>query len=378
MPFAAALSEHPLPTHATGEVIGQVLEAIGPAPDVAVVFVTAPLTGALEDIATAIRATLQPGTLIGATAVSVLGGEREVEERSAISLFAARIGPVTPMRVEAERLVDGWRLDRSPTGSIGAGTLVLLTDPYSFPVDRFLAELAVEEPELQVIGGQASAASGPGGNRLVLDGTVVDEGAVGVLFGPMTRVTTLVSQGCRPIGHAMVVTRAERNMIYEIAGRPALDRLNEVASNLSRDDRALLGQGVHIGRVMDERRTDFGRGDFLVRQVIGADMEAKALAVGDEIEVGTTVQFHVRDADTADEDLRAMLAGAPAQAALVFTCNGRGTRLFDEPHHDASVINAWLDGGATAGMFCAGEVGPVGGRNFVHGFTASVLLFEET
>ncbi len=377
MPFAAALSEHPLPTHATGEVVGRILEQLGPAPDLAVVFVTAPLAGALDDIAATIRTTLQPTTLLGATAVSVLGGDREVEEESAISLFAARMSPVTPVRVEAERLEDGWRLKSTLAGPLGARTLVLLADPFTFPVEGFLDELAVQEPELQVIGGMASAARGPGGNRLVLDGAVVANGAVGVLLDAGTPATTLVSQGCRPVGQPLVVTRAERNVIYEIAGRPALERLEELAASLSPDDRNLLAHGVHLGRVMDESRAEFGRGDFLVRQVVGADREAQALAVGDEIEVGTTIQFHVRDADSADEDLRALLTGASSSAALVFTCNGRGTHLFDAPHHDASVINVQLDGGATSGMFCAGELGPIGGRNFVHGFTASVLLFDD-
>lgn len=377
MPFAAALSEHPLPTHATGEVVGRILEELGPAPDLAVVFVTAPLAGALDDIAATIRATLQPTTLLGATAVSVLGGDREVEEESAISLFAAQMSPVMPVRVEAERLADGWRLESTLAGPLGARTLVLLADPFTFPVEDFLEKLAVEEPELQVIGGMASAARGPGGNRLVLNGEVVADGAVGVLLDANTAATTLVSQGCRPVGQPLVVTRAERNVIYEIAGRPALERLQELAASLSPDDRRLLAAGVHLGRVMDESRAEFGRGDFLVRQVVGADRDAQSLAVGDEIEVGTTIQFHVRDADSADEDLRALLTGASSSAALVFTCNGRGTHLFDAPHHDASVINSQLDGGATSGMFCAGEVGPIGGRNFVHGFTASVLLFDD-
>jgi small ligand-binding sensory domain FIST len=377
VPFAAALSEHPLPTHATGEVVGRILEELGPAPDLAVVFVTAPLAGALDDIAATIRATLQPTTLLGATAVSVLGGDREVEEESAISLFAAQMSPVMPVRVEAERLADGWRLESTLAGPLGARTLVLLADPFTFPVEDFLEKLAVEEPELQVIGGMASAARGPGGNRLVLNGEVVADGAVGVLLDANTAATTLVSQGCRPVGQPLVVTRAERNVIYEIAGRPALERLQELAASLSPDDRRLLAAGVHLGRVMDESRAEFGRGDFLVRQVVGADRDAQSLAVGDEIEVGTTIQFHVRDADSADEDLRALLTGASSSAALVFTCNGRGTHLFDAPHHDASVINSQLDGGATSGMFCAGEVGPIGGRNFVHGFTASVLLFDD-
>jgi len=377
VPFAAALSEHPLPTHATGEVVGRILEELGPAPDLAVVFVTAPLAGALDDIAATIRATLQPATLLGATAISVLGGDREVEEESAISLFAAQMSPVTPVRVQAERLEDGWRVESTLAGPLGARTLVLLADPFTFPVEGLLEKLAVEEPELQVIGGMASAARGPGGNRLVLDGEILADGAVGVLLDANTAATTLVSQGCRPVGRPLVVTRAERNVIYEIAGRPALERLQELAASLSPDDRSLLAAGVHLGRVMDESRAEFGRGDFLVRQVVGADRDAQSLAVGDEIEVGTTIQFHVRDADSADDDLRALLTGVSSSAALVFTCNGRGTHLFDAPHHDASVINVQLDGGATSGMFCAGEVGPIGGRNFVHGFTASVLLFDD-
>lgn len=377
MPFAAALSEHPLPTHATGEVVGEVLERLGAQPDLAVLFVTGPMAGALDDIAATVRETLQPGTLIGATAVSVLGGAREVEEHSAIVLFAAVVGPVTPVRIDTTRTEDRWQLLGAPPGSLDDQTLLLLADPFSFPVDDFLGALADSEPTLRVVGGLASAARGPGGNRLVVDDVVTSNGAVGVLFSPGQLVSTLVSQGCRPVGAPLVVTHAERNVIYEIAGQPALDRLMALADDLPASDRALMAKGVHIGRVMDERRLDPDRGDFLVRQVIGADRETKAIAVGEAIDVGSTVQFHVRDAASADEDLRTLLARAPGDAALVFTCNGRGTNLFDEPHHDAAAVNGHLGGGATAGMFCAGELGPIGGRNFVHGFTASVLLFHE-
>jgi small ligand-binding sensory domain FIST len=175
----------------------------------------------------------------------------------------------------------------------------------------------------------------------------------------------------------MTVTRAEGQVVYELAGRPALERLVELLGALSEEDRALAQQGIHLGHVIDEHKLEFERGDFLVRNVLGGDREAGAIAVGGDVELGATVQFQVRDAASADEDLVELMSGQHAAGALVFTCNGRGMRLFGAPDHDAEVINAHVDGGATAGMFCAGELGPVGSRSFLHGFTASVLLFKQ-
>ena len=379
MPFAASMSEHPIATHATGEVVGAVFEAIGDAPDLAVLFVTAPHTGALEDIASTVRELLHPGTLLGVTAVSVLGGDHEVEERPAITLWAARLGaPVTPVRLDASIPSIGIAisgLDQELVGDAQERTLVLLADPFSLPVDGFLDAAPETYPGLRIVGGLASAARGPGGNRLVLDGQQFTDGAVGALLPPLDSLSTVVSQGCRPIGHPMTVTKSEGRVIYELAGRPALERLVELLENLDPEERALAQRGIHLGRVIDEHKIDFDRGDFLIRTVLGGDRDVGAIAVGDEVVIGSTVQFQVRDADSADNDLRELLAGRRAQGALVFTCNGRGTHLFGVPDHDAQVINAHVDGGATAGMFCAGEVGPIGDRSFLHGFTASILLF---
>ena len=374
---AAALSEHPLATHAVGECVGQLLEAGGPTPDLVTVFVTGPQAGALEDIVTATRQLLTPRSLMGATAVSVLGGSREVEEVAALAMFAAWFGgpAVAPVRLDAVAGPEGPVVRGDGPLAGATGTLLLLADPFSFPVDRFLETLAEESPDLAVIGGMASAARQPGGNRLVLDGALHDGGAVGALIDPSVPVTAVVSQGCRPIGDPLTVTRAERNVVYELAGRPALERLLGVVDTLGDHERALAAQGLHVGRVIDEHQLDFGRGDFLVRGVLGGDRDAGAVAVGDEVEVGSTLQFQVRDADSADEDLRELMDGRRADGALVFTCNGRGSRLFGAPDHDASVISEALDGAPVAGMFCAGELGPVGGRNFVHGFTASIALF---
>ena len=377
MPFAAALSEHPLATHATGEVVGEVLDRLhGAVPDLAVLFVTRPHVGALEDIAATVRTTLRPRTLMAATAVSVLGGREEAEEVAAVSLWAGVIGEVTPMVLDAVQADGAVRITGLDTPALdGAATLLLVADPASFPVDAFLDRLAVTHPAVQVVGGMASAGPGPGANRLVIDERIVDRGAVGVLLAPASSVRTVVSQGCAPIGDPFTVTRAEGSMIQEIAGRPALERVREVVDGLSAADRAKAAAGLHVGRVVDEHRVDFERGDFLVRNVLGADPSTGAVAIGDRIGVGDTIQFQVRDAVSADADLRLLLDGHSASGALVFTCNGRGARFFAEPHHDAAVVSETLGTSAVGGMFCAGEIGPVGARNFVHGFTASVALF---
>lgn len=377
---AAALSEHPLATHAVGEGIGALLDVgAGEPPDLAVVFVTEAHLGSLEDVVASVRALLHPRCTVGAGAVSVLGGPREVEERAAVAMFGlwTSAGPsaAAPVRLEVRASPEGPELLGAGALDGAEGTLVVLSDPFSFPVDALLEDLSRRAPGLVVVGGQASAARHPGGNRLALDGAVHATGAVGVLVSPEVPVTPVVSQGCRPIGSPMTVTASRGNLIEGLAGRPALERLLELVERLDDEDRALAARGLHIGRVIDEHRADFGRGDFLVRGVLGADREAGSVAVGDEVEVGSTVQFQVRDAAAADEDLQQLLDGRVAAGALVFTCNGRGSRLFGTPDHDAAVVSEALKGAPVAGMFCAGELGPVGGSNFVHGFTAAVALF---
>lgn len=380
--FAAALSEHPNAAVATGEVVGQVLEGLGGddapgGPDLAMLFVTPVHAGDLEEIARTVRAALAPGALLGCAAVSVVGGDREVERGPAISLWAGRTGPVTPFHLTVGASPDGMTFLGWPEAiPDDASALLLIPDPFTFPTDDLLRRLEDDRPGMPVVGGMASAARAPGDNRLVIDDRVVNMGAVGAFLGPSVEVTTVVSQGCRPVGHPFVVTRAEQNIVYELAGKPAVERLKEVAAALPDDDRELLAELVQIGRVIDERKADFGPGDFLVRTVVGADPSSGALRVGDIVEVGSTAQFQVRDAVSADEDLRRMVGGRTAEAALVFTCNGRGTNLFPEPHHDASVVSDALGGPPVAGMFCAGELGPIGGHNFMHGFTASVVLLS--
>jgi small ligand-binding sensory domain FIST len=376
--FASALSQHPVPAHAVGETAGAVLEQLdGDDPDLLVCFVSPHFVGAFDDLAHALRNLLEPQVLIGATAVSIIGDAREIEGAPAVSLFAACLpeATLTPVALEVTDTPDGPAVVGWPDLDETPGTLAILADPFTFPVDGFLQRLDEDRPGLTVIGGLASAANHAGGNRLLLDDCMFEHGAVGVFLDGVT-VRTVVSQGCRPIGRPLVVTKSERNFVEELAGTPALERLQEIAGEATDAERELLRSGLHLGIVVDEHRHDFGRGDFLVRNVLGADRESGAIAVGERVSVGQTVQFHVRDAAAADEDLRELLAGQSAAGALLFTCNGRGERLFGTPDHDAGLVEALLGPIPAAGAFCAGEIGPVGGRNFLHGFTASVALFD--
>jgi small ligand-binding sensory domain FIST len=379
MPFAAALSEHPLPTHAVGEVVGEVLEALGPAPDLAVLFVGAPHTGAMEDIAAAVRSLLDPTVLVACTTGTVVGGEREVEDLPALSLWAGQLPHVAGYRLEAVPTPDGWTATGLPAGDEldGVDAFLVVSDPFTFPVVDLLDTIERRVgPGIPVIGGQASAARGPGGNRLVLDGEVHADGAVAVALGGVD-VSTLVSQGCRPIGEPMVVTRSRGSLIEELAGRSALERVQETVQALDVDDAHRAQQGLHLGRVVDERKAEYERGDFLVRGLRGADRRTGAIAIDDELEVGATIQLQVRDAQSAHEDLEHLLAGRRADTALLFTCNGRGTHLFGVEDHDAQLLSDALGRAPVAGMSCAGEVGPIGGRSFLHTFTASVLLLSD-
>ena len=390
MPFAAALSRHPVASHAVGEVVGEVLERLGLGPDLVVLFATGSMTGALDDIGAAVRNLLLPRCLVGATAMAILGGGAGVEEEPAIGLWAARFAgrsSPTPIALGAG-MIDGAIVIHGLDELLDAVSVdddrwaLVLADPFSFPTDAVLTDLAGLRPRLRLIGGLASAARGPGGNRLILDRQLLTSGAVIVILPPGVEPTTVVAQACRPVGQPFIVTRAERNIVYELAGRPALERLNETLAQLNPSDRRLASQGLHCGIVVDEHKSEFERGDFLVRQVLGGDRSVGAIAIGDHVEVGSTVQFHLRDPGMAGDDLSELIARHPGDAALVFTCTARGSQMFGTPHHDAGIIDDLLEPTgpsrpAVTGMFCAGEIGPVGGRSALLSFTASIAVFTD-
>jgi small ligand-binding sensory domain FIST len=385
--FAAALSDDADTPRAIEAVTQRVAEQLGSPADLAMVFLSPHHAAAAGQLAACICDRLGTELLLGATGESIVGAGVEVEGEPAISLWAARLPGVdlVPMHLEFRPAEGGtfvgWpdRLDAAwPEGA----TLLLLGEPFTFPADVLLARLGEDHPQLPTVGGMASGGSAPGDNRLLFGRQVLESGAVAVLISGPLRVRTVVSQGCRPIGRPLIVTQAQQNVIGQLGGKPALEQLQEIFSTLSPEEEKLVQHGLHLGRAISEYRDQFGRGDFLVRNVIGADRQTGAIGIGDFVRTGQTVQFHVRDAGTADEDLRELLLAArddsacrPA-AALLFTCNGRGTRLFAEPHHDVQALGKVFGDLPVSGLFAQGEIGPVGGRNFLHGFTASIALFE--
>src|SRR5580692_6920239 len=323
--------------------------------------------------------------LVAAVARAVAGGPREVESGPAVSLWlAADLGPVETFAMEFVQTASGGAFGGYRFGPDPVGAHLMICDPFTFPADTLLAYLNEHVPGAAVTGGMATGGLRQRQSRLFLDGRVISHGAVGAHL-PGAEVHSLVAQGCRPVGNPYTITQADGSLISELGGRPPLVRLRELAAALPGPDRELLGQGAHLGLVIDEYQADPGQGDFLVRSIVGADPESGAIAVSDEVQVAQTVQFHVRDARSADEDLRrllereaAALDGRRAAGALLFTCNGRGSRMFSGPDHDTGLIAKMLGEIPLAGFFCAGELGPVGGQNFLHAFTASIAVFPES
>ena len=384
--FAAALSiDGDTPT-AVAEVCQTVRQRLGGPADLAVVFVSHHHVPALSAAAVRICDQLSTRQLLGCTGESIVGTGQEIEGGPAISLWAARLpgANIRPIHLQFEQTSEGGTFtgwpenldDDWPAGTV----LLMLAEPFSFPADQLLARLNEDRPGGTILGGMASGGGRTGQNRLLLGANQIDTGAVAALISGPVSVRSVVSQGCRPIGRHLLVTKADQNVILELSGKPALTQLREMFQELPERDQALIQKGLHVGRVINEIQAEFGRGDFLVRNVIGADPQSGAIAIGDYVRRGQTVQFHVRDNQTADEDLRELLtaaagSGAPPAGALLFTCNGRGTRLFETLHHDAGVLRETWPELPIAGFFAQGEIGPVGGRNFLHGFTASMARF---
>lgn len=389
MPFAAALSNRP----SLKSAIDDVCEAInanlgGQAPHLACVFVSHHHSGRFETLADELQSRLHAKVVIGCTGESIVGGGIECEEEPALSVWCAVLpgASLTTFQLSFEQTPDGVMCSGLPEdlGERPTETraILVLADPYSSLPQSILELMGDELPGVPVVGGMASG-GGPGENRLFLFDQIIDSGAVGVVIKGGPAVRTIVSQGCRPIGTTFVITKAERNIVYELGGVPPLERLQKLYPDLSPRDQQLVESGVHIGVAMNEYQDTFHRGDFLIVNVHGADKSTGALATGGLMRVGQTVQFHIRDADTADEDLRQLLqpdepaSSSGRRGALLFSCNGRGTRMFPEPNHDATVIQEVLGPLPLAGFFAQGELGPVSGKNYIHGFTASIVLFEE-
>ena len=389
MLFAAGISDQTDPPKALETAVAQALPSLQGKPAHAVfLFVSGLYRTEWQPLLRRLRKELGAPLLLGCTAGGVLGAEKELERSPALSLSLAHLPgvklhpfTVTPQEL-AEQQEPGFWIEKTGVNPKEEPAGILLPDPFSCDAMALVAGLNAVYPKMPLIGGLASGAAEAGGNALFYNDGIVPEGAVGVLLTGDILLQTVVSQGCRPIGRPYIITRAEENVILELAGQPAMGTLQQLYGELPEADKKLAREALLLGVVMDEYKEKFQRGDFLIRNLIGMDPSVGALAVGDRVQTGQTVQFHVRDAVSSREDLETLLSQrAPAQSGfsggLLFSCLGRGRELYGEPDVDVRTIRRALGGGCpVAGFFCNGEIGPVGPRDYIHGFTASLGLFR--
>ncbi|MFC6878247.1 MULTISPECIES: FIST signal transduction protein [Actinomadura] len=380
--FGDGLALGPDLSEAAGAAVEQALAPLSAPPDLVCVFVSGGDPERVEDAAMRASEAAGDAVVLGCSASGVIGAGRGVEEDGAVSAWAAVLpgARLEPFRLETLKAEDRLIVVGMPEGRDDDVVGVLLADPFSFPVDAFVERSGESLPGLPLVGGMAEGTA-RGTARLFVGGEVFDDGAVGVVIGGTVTAATVVSQGARPIGPDMVVTRADENVLYELAGQPALEKLEEIVLALPEEEQELAGRGLLIGVAMDEYADEHEHGDFLVRGVVGADTDSGAIAIGDVVDVGRTVRFQVRDAGAAEDDLAELLERfdlSPVEGALVFSCNGRGRAMFPDSDHDAKVLDRAFGPAGVGGFFAAGEIGPVAGRNHVHGFTASILAFGRT
>lgn len=361
----------------------------GTRPDLLVAFATPHHATRFEGLTDRLSERTGASVVLGCTAESVVGPTREVEQAPGLAILAATLPDTELIPFHAHAVEDADDVCFAgipPVDGIGRAGAIVLGDPFSLPVHDLLETLGQAAPELAVVGGLASGGGRPGSNQLFDTSGVREEGCVGVILRGATELTPVVSQGCRPIGEPWVITDARENVIRQLGGRPAFEALTETMRAASPADRQLLQQAPFIGLAVDPTKSRFQRGDFLVRGLMGVHPQDHSIVVGDLVRRGQTVQFLARDAATAGEDLEHLLrqsadraARPDAPGALMFTCNGRGQRMFGEPDHDLSHLRRVLGADTqVAGFFAGGEIGPVGGRNHLHGFTASIALFSRS
>jgi small ligand-binding sensory domain FIST len=379
MKWASAVSRQVDLDRAIIEASAAVRVALGGDADFAAVFVSPQHAESYERIPSAVLAALGARVLVGCSAGGVIGGGREIEDEAGFSLTAACLpgAEITSFHVDGSSSDDP-----ALRGGGAAADFLLLADPWGFDAEEFLRALDAECPDAKKIGGLASGGREPGENALFDGERIHRSGLVGVRFGGSVEIDTLVAQGCRPVGDPMFVTRARGNAILALDGRSPIESLQDLYESLEPPDRQLLRHSLFIGFVMREQRDAYRQGDFLIRNLIGLDQEQEALLVGTLVRDGTIVQFHLRDAETSARDLREALTALPAEArsdvrgSLLFSCLGRGRHLYGRPDHDTDLFRHGIGDVPLGGFFCNGEIGPVQGKTFLHGYTSAFGLFK--
>ena len=391
MKWTSAVSESTSLSEAVAECASAIRADLGDLePHFVAAFVSAHHSAEYDRVPSLVGQYLQPEVLIGCSGGGVIGAGREVEHRPGFSMAAANLPSVelVPFHIDDDAMPDG---DAPPDAwealvntSVGMDPhFLLLADPFSMRGEHLLQGLDYAFPKSVKIGGLASGGNEPRGNALYLRDEVYTSGAVGVGMHGDIVVDTVVAQGCRPIGDRMQVTECERNLLRGLDGRTPFEVLRELFEGLSEDDRRLAQTSLFLGVVMDELNDDPQLGDFLVRNILGADPRQGTLAIGEVLKDGQTVQFHLRDADTSSHELDAMLTRRATEhpvheesGVLLFSCLGRGSYLYGRADHDTDMFREKVGNLPLSGFFCNGEIGPVGGSTFLHGYTSSFGIFR--
>ena len=391
MKWASAISEQASLGNAIRECVAAVRQQLGDeTPHLAATFVSPNYRTEYEQVSRLVRQGLDSPLVFGCSGGGVIGSGLEVERRPAVSITAATLPDVAmvELHLDGDGLPD---LDAGPqsweelvkVAPSQEPQFILLADPLSFPVQNLLMGLDFAFSRSVKVGGLASGGQQQGDNALFLGDQVYRSGAIGVALHGNITVDAVVAQGCRPIGSPLRITQSHHNLLMELDGQPPMAVLKEMFQTLSDRDRELLRHSLFLGVVMDELIEGPEQGDFLIRNVVGMDARTGTLAIGEMLKEGQLVQFHLRDAQTSAEDLTAVLEGYAAdnresqvRGALLFSCLGRGEYLYGRPNHDTDIFRDRLGAVPLGGFFCNGEIGPVGGTTFLHGYTSSFGIFR--
>jgi len=376
---AAVATTRPDTREALEEAVEDLLGQMGSHPDIAIAFLSPHHRERGEDVLMALGGELQAESIAGCTTAGVIGGGHELQGGPAISIWAAKFPGSKVQDFHLELDEDGGFVKGWPDVGREAG-VVLLADPFTFPLDPFFASLRKAERYPPIVGGLASGADRSGGNVLLEGSSAHTSGAVGFVVQGGVRLAPILSQGCRAIGPPFLVTRSEKNVIYELGGLPAYEGLSKVVQGLEESERRSFANSPHVGIQAEKGLSEGKPGGFLVRGVMGVDSSSGTVSVADFVEEGSMMQFHTRDAGTAHRELKELLAlesgfHTDPVGALLFSCTGRGLPLFGRADHDVEIVEQFFPETPVSGMFAAGEIGPVCGRPHIHGFSASLGLF---
>ena len=389
MKWASAISESENVEEAVSECAESIKSIVGNSPDLVFVFPSFNFSGQFKDISNALSKHFENSVIMGCSGNGVIGAGREVEHTPGFAMCAAELPEVeiTPFHISDSDLPDGDDPPNKWENVLGVSresrpNFVLLADPFSVRGENLLMGMDYAYPDCKIVGGLASGGTQPGSNALYLNNITYDHGIAGVALSGNIEINTIVAQGCKPIGSLSRITKCERNILQELDGRSPFDILGETYNDLNEAEQKLFQNSLFLGVVMDPFESSPGIGDFLIRNIVGANPDAGQLAVGQMLREGQLVQFHLRDAQTSTENLSNMLDEyqstpfGPETGALMFSCLGRGKYLYEEPDHDTDLFREKIGDLPLTGFFCNGEIGPVSGSTFLHGYTSSFGIFK--